>query len=528
MKELIKSITKKEWHFLALVSLILVVIIFAPTIYAVLITPEGQQFTGLKMPNAGDYWVFFSRIEQSRQGNIFHQFLYSGEPLPRVLFFPAWTIMGLVGGALTLSSQQTFYFFQLILIPLLVLSLYILIGKLIRDQIWKRVTLIVILFTTGSDWLFWSVFKKSFGWLGLDLNLPDTHVITAAFHSPHLIFFLIFICWLFICLFQLNQTRKIKFSWWMGLLSMLLFLSHPFQVIPILGTMAIYYFYKIIIKKKYWLIKKLIPFFIFNLIIGIYLFFLWSNFEVIRSWNIKNLAGGYHRLGSIFLLLSTFSIFFLLAIYKIWQLIREKKIENYTFLLIWLVVGLISIYLPIQWRGKMILGLSIPITILGCLGLKQFWQKIHPLFMRLAAIWLIILLTLPSGLYLIGYNFHIYNKYSQVTDSEHYFSKDLITGLTWLRNIPDNSIILSLPVYNIMIPSYAGRKVYAGFLYETLNYQEKFAESIEFFEGRRGQEFLEKNKINYIFTDNSLKSFERDYLEMVFNNQITQIYKVKE
>jgi len=528
VKSLIKNITKKEWHWLVLISLILLVIVFAPTVFGIMSTPPGFQFTGLKIPDEGDYWTFFSRLEQSRQGNVFHQYLYSTEPMPKVLFFPVWSMMGLIGGGLGLTSQQAFYFFQLILIPILVISLFLLISQFIKERAWKIVTLVATVFATGSDWLFWPMFKNKFNWLGFDLGLPDTHILTGVYHSPHIIFLLIFICWIFIALLELERTGRTYYSWLAGIFSMLLFLSHPYQVIPLLGTVTLYFFYQSVIKNQAWLIKKLLPFIFLNLLTGAYLFYLWSSFDVIKSWNqhndvLNNLLNGP---AWVLLLLSSYSIFGLLALFKIYHTIKNKKAGDYLLLIIWTAVIIISLSLPIQWKGKMILGLSIPITILGSMGLKFIWEKVRSFLLKSIFIWLIVVLTLPSGSFLIGHHFSRYQLASQTLDTEFYLPKDVIAGLIWLRTIPDDAIVLSWPAYSMMVPAYSGRKVYAGFIYETLNYENKFRATVQFFTGGLGREFLTASGIEYVLIDSSLTDFNKEYLALVFSNPAVKIFRV--
>lgn len=525
MKELIKSISKKEWLFVMIIGVIYSFIIFSPTLYAILITPAGYQFTGLKVPNPGDYMVFYSRIEQSLQGYFFHQYLYSAESMPRVLFFPIWTLMGLVGRVLSLTSQQTLYFFQIILIPILVISLYLLISQFIKEIFWRKITLLILLLTTGNDWPFWPFFKKWFNWLGMDLNLPDSHIITAV-QNTHLIFFLIFICWLVMYLIQLIKTKNLKYSWLMGIICLLLFLSHPFQIIPILGVVAVYLLYQIIIKKELWLIKKIIPFVAFNLISGSYLFWLWNNFPLIKNWNQQNNVLNIPDFYFSFFLISTLSIFLILAIYQIYQKIKNQQFNNYSLLIIWLIIGWLVLYLPIQWRGKMLLGLSIPISILGSLGLKNIWSKIKFSWQKAIIGWGIIILTLPSGFYLVGHNFYLYWQSSQLEISEYYFPDELVDSLRWLKNLPINSVILAPLYYGIVIPAYAGRKVYVGHGYETMNYREKFFEATKFFNNRQNDNFLEKNKIDYIFTTASLNNFPKDNLQLIFENSLVKVYQV--
>ncbi len=529
MKQLFKQLNRREWLLIALSSLVLIFLTLAPVFYGYLITPPNRVFTGLKMPDFGDYPAFFSRLEQSRQGHFFHHYLFSSENFPRVLFFPVWTMLGFFARFFSLSQAWlAFYLAQIFLIPLLVFSLYLFLGHFIAALKWRRLALITLLFASGADWLFWPWLQKFFYWTGLNLNLPDAHIFTAVFHSSHLTFLLAAILWLWLSVLELAATGKFFYAYLGGLLSGLIFLSHPFQVIPLLGVAGFYFLIQIFFKKKYWLIKKLIPFVVLNLIWGLYLFWLWYYFPVIQNWNQNNFVASRALAlpASLVFLASGYSLFLIAAFFKLASLIKRRHWEKYLLLLIWLLWGVLAVHLPIPWRGKMILGWSVPLTIFGVLGLKWLLDKYPKPLFKISVWWLAIILTLPASGYLVGYHFILYYQESLKKESLYYLPQETVDALIWLRQTPEESVILASTENSLMASGYAGRKVYLGHRYETLNYQEKFAQAAAFFASGGQVDFLRANGINYLLAENG-QNFNQDGLTRVYANPSITIYQVK-
>ena len=70
MKTIINRITKKELYYILKVSLIVITITTAPYIYAWLSTPQGYNYNGLHTMTTGDIPVYYSYINQIKDGNL--------------------------------------------------------------------------------------------------------------------------------------------------------------------------------------------------------------------------------------------------------------------------------------------------------------------------------------------------------------------------------------------------------------------------------------------------------------------------
>ena len=62
MRELIASITKREWRLVSILALVIIIITTVPLIGGWLVTPEGKVFTGIHFAAPNDWFVYYSYI----------------------------------------------------------------------------------------------------------------------------------------------------------------------------------------------------------------------------------------------------------------------------------------------------------------------------------------------------------------------------------------------------------------------------------------------------------------------------------
>ena len=479
---------KNNWFVLSY-SIILLFIIAIPLIYGYSQQSSQRLFTSVRAPDQGDYWVYFSRIEQTLQGNIFHRYLYSSEVMPKIQFYPIWIIFGFIGKLLSTNSIVTFNIILLAIIPLLVFSLNKLVKIFISDIFWQRMTVVFITLYSGLDWLFWPIFSRFFHYLGFDLNLPDTHVFTIAFHSPHLTACLILMCWIFYSLIKLEQTKNIVYSYWAGFLCLILFLSHPYQIPPVILTLFAYYLITISKSKNYKFILKLLPFIVFNLFVASYLFWLWKFFPLLRLWNGQNQILKFLTWQqSVIFLFSSLGVPYLMSIF---YPLKAKLADLDILLYCWVFATLISFFLPIGWAAKSILGITVPLIILS---IKFLLLGKNKLPVKQLTIFFFIFFV-PCNVYLIFSNL---NNYKKVDNFTYYLPTNLFNSLEELKQLPQNSLILAPINISIMIPAIAGRKVFLGHSFETINFNFKCQQANEYFT-RPNKKFLLQNSITHVF-----------------------------
>src|SRR3989339_740641 len=108
-KKLFFSITKKEWQFVWLVSLILIVITTLPVVYGYFKSQPDQVFTAMHFVSADDWFVYYSLIDQARAGNFLAIDLFA--PVTQIpVLQPFWFLVGFLAWLLNLSAWAAMHF----------------------------------------------------------------------------------------------------------------------------------------------------------------------------------------------------------------------------------------------------------------------------------------------------------------------------------------------------------------------------------------------------------------------------------
>ncbi len=206
-------------------------------------------------------------------------------------------------------------------------------------------------------------------------------------------------------------------------------------------------------------------------------------------------------------------------------------------ILIWLIINLASLYLPINFSGRFVLGLFIPICLLAAEGLeKVLLTKTR----NLISISLdsqrriFFLLTLPStAIFLI---WAVTGPQSN-QDYPYYYSENDISAVQWLaeRSTDEDLILADYPIGNL-IPRYSNARVFLGHLNLTIDLAKK-QEMIHKFWGRDTSlawklELIDAWDVTYLYYG----KFEKNYSDglflppgkLVYDQDNIQIFSLKQ
>jgi hypothetical protein len=179
--------------------------------------------------------------------------------------------------------------------------------------------------------------------------------------------------------------------------------------------------------------------------------------------------------------------------------LREKLpngIQRITIL--WLVLGLLFVYLPFNLQRRFLLGLYVPASALAVFaiaalhsrGKVRFSRRILPVLMTLSfGSNLIFLAILGTGI-------------SQRSPT-YYLSSTESEALEWLGDAaPPQSVILASPESSILIPEITGLRIVYAHPYETVNAAENETSVMDFYTGRMTYEqsldFLNEKSVDYV------------------------------
>src|SRR3989344_3196127 len=216
LRQLVKSISKREWWFLVVTAVFLIVLTTAPYVFGWQKAPAGSTYTGLHSLTPGDIHVYFSYLEQVRQGQLVFQDLYSGEPQSRLIFNGFWSALGVFAVAFGLSNVVAFQLARIIFSPLLTNNVY------------------------RQGWYNWP----------LDLWAAENNNLLTMLQSPHLSLASSLIILILFLFFLAVEHDRPKYSLAAGLLALILFEFHPFHIPATIAIMVVYLAYLFIKNKK--------------------------------------------------------------------------------------------------------------------------------------------------------------------------------------------------------------------------------------------------------------------------------------
>jgi len=582
------QIDKKEWKFIGWVWLIVVFLTFLPTIVGVITTPPDSVFLGRQGMNGGDLPIYYSQIEQVKEGHFLFKNLFTSESHPGFIFDPFWSAVGLLAKIFSLSSFLAFQLSKFLLIPVLLIVSYYFVAFFFQDQLRRKICFIFLIFASGLGGFYFIEFnnslpktgdvfvfsEKEMSRLPLDLFTVEASTFFSIHNSPHFIASLTLIILIFLLSLLAVENYKLIYSIGAGLSALFLFQFHPYHLPTIFGVLGVFLI-SLLLKEKRLNFNYLKHYFIlllFSLPPVIYHFWTLQKFWI-RKAHFLQFATPTPVLPIIFISYGFLIIFALIGIYSIFQR-SEKGIEDYNppttlqpkpahpkkaaltaipkgsldqkdiFLLSWFFTQFLLIYAPLPFQRRLTTGLHLSLIILTIFGLfylkDLLYEKpiVQKYFKRVFSnkiflIYLFFILFFFSNFLILINDLSLYLKnYYRM-----YLKKEVRTAMLWLReNTSQESVIFSLQETGNLIPAFSLRQVYLGHGHQTVQFDKKLAETEKFFQNSNDEErqiFLEENKIDYLFfgeeekKESSFNPDEKEFLEKVYSNNQVAIYKIK-
>jgi len=551
LKELINSISKKEWRFVILLCIVMILITGLPYVYAYLNAPAGYFYNGIHSLTPGDSLVYFSYINQVKAGNLVLRNYFTSENQAAGLLNFFWLIVGLFAKIFYLRANLAFHIFRLLVIPLFLGLIYIFTSYFFTEKNQRKISLIFLCFSSGIGAYFADLFDKlypidhvsiaiDYKW-PIDLFVPDFNIFLTLYQSPHFILSLALMIAFFLLMLLAAENDNYKYSLGAGLVGFFWFNFHPFYFPYVFFIVFIYYLFLFFKTRKI----KIIFYYLIALILS--LPFVFYHYYKIKTDLVIGARASQNVLrspGFLFVFLG-FGFLFIFSVLAIIYLIKNKNLfkkNKYVFLFSWLVGGFLLIYSFIFYQIRFLQGLQIPMVFFTIIffynllpHLKQKFAKTYK-FLEANNFLLIIIFIILFG-YSTVFNLARDLYYFKIGFVEFYLPNEFAQAVSWLKdNNVKNQVILSYEIDGNMIPSLANQRVYIAHWIETINYKEKRNKVFDFFADRYNEsqvkDFLKTNNIGYVFfTDwekkyGQLKPQAKDYLKLVFSQGQIDIYEV--
>ena len=520
-----------EYRWVVWVSLAIVVAASFPYLIGYGTAPPGYRFIGLTY-NIDDACVYLSWMRQAADGHFFLRNLFTTEPQVGRGFNLLFYCLGTFARFAHLPLVAVFHLARIVFGFALLLAVYGFSGVWLKDVRSRRIALLVVGLSSGFGWLFTRMQGIA---RPVDLWQPEAITFLGIYLSPLFTFPTLLIVGTLYFLHRYTVTGAWKYAGAAGVLLMLLANVHTYDLITLAVTWGLY--------SGYWLAQRprdLRPVAggaLAGLIaapMAAYQVYVYLGEPVLRT----RVAVPTLSPGIVWYLLG-FGLLIPLAILGIHESIKERRQTG--LLICWAAAGFITVYLPVSFQRKLIMGTHIPLSLMATLGLTGLAGYLAPRW-RTALLTLAIAVMLPSNLYFISRDaVRVVSNEAHTTGHVPFISENELKALAYLRDHtrPDD-VILSVAGLAVLIPGFTGRQVYYGHWGETPDFAAKLRKVSVFYRldtsDQERRAFLKKCGITYVVgyhggstAEMPFVDFEVEpasYLKPVFSTEEVTVYRV--
>lgn len=520
MNETTRNLTIRDYLPLFMIFLVLITL---PDLITWTTLPDGLVFNG-SFVNLDDTNVYLSAIRQGSEGSWFFNSQHTSEMLPGIISYVPYLLMGklqsLMGGDVFLWFQVLRYLAWLFTF----VSLKILVNEFLPNQPQlQRTSFSLLLFGSGISWLLIGV-SRQIPAFAADLLTPEWTLVTSFMSAPH---FLLGI-----------GSQAVWFSWTNQLLhiperkavlkvlvaGVMLSLSYPFLLPINLFVLTAHQTYESIKnrsipwKKIYHLFAASVPMLVFLFYYG---FYIPNTPELVKTL-LSNNQIDPPSLGGVL------AGYGLLLIFAFFGVRSFYPTEAGRLILFWIVCNLIGLYLPINFAGRFVLGIFLPICLLAAEGIET--NILNPdhktgllnILPKAKLRRYLTLITFPSTIVFLLWT---YTGPQTNHNFPFYYQESEVEATKWLaeRTTADDLILADYPISNL-IPRYSPARVFIGHLNLTIDLEEKRELLFQFWDPDSHPSwrsaFIEEWGVTYIFYG----SFEMGYSNGTFTPPGNLIY----
>ncbi len=554
------TLERSEWWFIGIVTAAVLVVTTIPSIYGVLIAGADTEYWGVHALGSGDLSVYYSYLEQVKQGHWFFNDLFTTEPHDRIFVNPLWLAVGALA-ALVKSNFAAFQIARVVLaVPFCILLYYF--GAYFFTERWQRRTsFFFLLFASGigvfigaaiTDVVGASAGRPGYIHLPPDFWVPEGSNFLTILQSPHFIAASTLLLLVFLLLLAAYEQRRARLSVLAGVAALVLFSFHPFHI-PTVAGVAVGVGLALTIRyrgqARRWWAHTAIVLGIASPAVLYYLLLTGSHWLVSAKYqqNITTtpawwlVAAGYG---------------FLLPLAVAGLKSTALRGVRWCFFVGWVVVQTGLVFAPmILYQRRLLQGLQFPIVLLAAAGAFVLYGSLKrrlsaASFERWANRWvltcLFVLLLTFANLYSLAYNIVELGGRPR----SYFLPTADVAAFDWLASeTPEDAAILApFPAANL-IPGRTGRATYAGHTVETAFFWEKIRKEVMFFDAAttdiERRAFLVESGIDYLYYEHhsprylyvsaegvveagSFDPSRASYLSAVFANEAATIYEVLE
>ena len=481
---------RREWHWVALVALALVVASSLPYLIAWAVRPEGAHFTGL-LVNPLDGHSYIAKMRQGLDGSWRFRLASTPEPQEGAYLYLLHIALGHVARWAGLPLIAVYHGARVLAGVFLVLVAHRFAGLLGRERGQRRLALLLVCISSGLGWL-----VAPGGTVTADLWVPEAFVFYSMLDTLH-----------FPLAIGLTLMILIELAWpgrepgWRQALaaavgSIGLGVVQPFGVIPVYATLAVWLGLR-------WLRDRRVAWrtagwtAVAGLVAVAYPLYgvlAIGADPVLAGWSAQNQTPS----PPVWDWLLSFGLLTALAVPGVVTAVRRRS-DGGLLLVAWVIAAGVGMYAPLALQRRLALGLQVPLALLAAAG---WWQVIRPrLRVRLQGPVTVAMVALSSltNLFLVV----MLVLAALGGEPRFYLSDGEWRALAWLREEVDHDqVVLCAPQTGMFVPAWAGQRVVYGHPFETVDAERREAQVKAYWAGEMSradrEAFLRANRVGYV------------------------------
>jgi len=503
------------------IGVIVLILVISPYFIASRAGGGEVVFTGFLF-NPLDGNSYLAKIYQGWRGDWLFRLPFTAEPGNGAFLFLFYLGLGHLSRLLGIPLLTTFHLARILGCVVLLFSLWNFYGRILKNHRSQLIAFALASLGSGMGWLFVSV-----GAFTSDFWVAETFPFLSSYANPHFPLGLAMVLWLIMPVFKPSETLKMKVFTAIGALT--LSVINPFGVVITVMVLAGHVLYLALMKTEVKsLLIRVFLVCIFGLPILVYDLWVASTDPAFMSWNAQNLTRS-PPVWDLIVSLSPALIFGVIGALVSLKSIQKDPGLPMVLLVVWSILGLVTLYLPFGLQRRFMMGLYVPLAGLTAFGLEHIAHgnlKRHRLltittFLLAFPTNLIVLIAAWGGIH--------------AQDPQIYLTPGEVQAINWIQeNTAPDDLILSSPEMGLFIPGMTGRRVIYGHPYETVGAEFEEAEVRAIYSGEFSKTelntILKERGVAFVFLglrERSLgtSTFFKD-LQPVFSEGEIVIYQV--
>ncbi|HEY74345.1 MAG: hypothetical protein DRI81_19290 [Chloroflexi bacterium] len=486
---------RKEWRWVALVTLALVAASSLPYLVAWAATPEGARFTGL-LVNPLDGHSYIAKMRQGLDGSWRFRLAFTPESQdgkPVYLFF---LLLGHVARWIDLPLILVYHAARTLGGVAMLLALYALISQLGKDVGERRTMFLLTALGSGVGWL-----AGSLGVMTADLWVIEAFPVYALLANAHFPLAMGLMMGIAACGLQIAacRARMTECRWQMmggtaGAVT--LGVIQPFGLVAVLGGLGVMLVARMVRKRAIlwrawaWAIGTGA----LALFYPGYMQWAMRSDPVLAAWNAQNVTFS----PPLWDWALSYGLVLVLAVLGS-VVAARRRLDGDWLLLGWVAVTLVGVYLPLSLQRRLSLGLGAPMGLLAGMG---WWRIVRPR-VRVGGRWRMQVLVTAFCTLTTVFLISMMLLAALAGEPRFYLSEGEWQALAWLREeASHDQVVLCAPQTGMFVPAWAGQRVVYGHPFETVDAERREAQVEAYWAGEMDtaeqEPFLRDNGVGYV------------------------------